>query len=54
MGHFETMSHLGDPRLWFLLQAKCAPVAQSLRVEQNTLVFIRASTIFLDTLDKMD
>jgi uncharacterized protein with ATP-grasp and redox domains len=49
MGHFETMSHLGDPRLWFLLQAKCSPVAASLGVERNTFVFIRASAICLDT-----
>jgi uncharacterized protein with ATP-grasp and redox domains len=54
MGHFETMSHLGDPRLWFLLQAKCAPVAQSLGVEPNTFVFVRASTIFLHTHNKLD
>ncbi len=39
MGHFETMSHLADPRVWFLLQAKCAPVAQALGVDLNTFVF---------------
>jgi uncharacterized protein with ATP-grasp and redox domains len=42
MGHFETMSHLGDPRVWFLLQAKCSPVARALGVERNTFVFSRA------------
>ena len=42
MGHFETMSHLGDPRVWFLLQAKCAPVAQALGVEVNAFVLDRA------------
>jgi damage-control phosphatase, subfamily I len=42
MGHFETMSHLGDPRVWFLLQAKCFPVAQALGVEVNDFVFARA------------
>jgi uncharacterized protein with ATP-grasp and redox domains len=52
MGHFETMSHLGDPRVWFLLQAKCIPVAQSLGVSRNTFVFLRASTICLDTPGK--
>jgi damage-control phosphatase, subfamily I len=41
MGHFETMSHLGDPRVWFLLQAKCPPVAQALGVEVNAFVFAR-------------
>ena len=49
MGHFETMSHLQDPRVWFLLQAKCAPVARSLGVERNTFVFIRTPAISLDT-----
>jgi uncharacterized protein with ATP-grasp and redox domains len=39
MGHFETMSHLGDPRVWFLLQAKCGPVAQALGVDLNAFVF---------------
>ena len=42
MGHFETMSHLGDPRVWFLLQAKCGPVAQALGVDLNAFVFARA------------
>jgi hypothetical protein len=42
MGHFETMSHLSDPRVWFLLQAKCAPVAQALEVDLNAFVFARA------------
>jgi uncharacterized protein with ATP-grasp and redox domains len=46
MGHFETMSHRGDPRLWFLLQAKCRPVAQALGVERNTFVFGRGPTIY--------
>ena len=41
MGHFETMSHLADPRVWFLLQAKCAPVAQALGVEVNAFAFGR-------------
>jgi len=49
MGHFETMSHLHDPRLWFLLQAKCAPVARSLGVDRNTFVFARAPANSLDT-----
>ncbi|MFZ5448809.1 MAG: damage-control phosphatase ARMT1 family protein [Thermodesulfobacteriota bacterium] len=42
MGHFETMSHTNDPRVWFLLQAKCVAVAQSLKVARNTFVFVRA------------
>ena len=49
MGHFETMSHLSDPRVWFLLQAKCPPVAQTLGVNLNALVFVRATVISLDT-----
>jgi uncharacterized protein with ATP-grasp and redox domains len=43
MGHFETMSQVADPRLYFLLQAKCAPVAQSLGVEHNRFVFARGA-----------
>ena len=51
MGHFETMSHLPDPRLWFLLQAKCAPVARALGVEPNTSVFLRTPAISFDPDD---
>jgi uncharacterized protein with ATP-grasp and redox domains len=42
MGHFETMSHLGDPRIFFLLQAKCSAVARALDVPQGTFVFAQA------------
>jgi hypothetical protein len=49
MGHFETMSHLSDPRVWFLLQAKCPPVAQALGVDLNAFVFAPAPVILLDT-----
>jgi uncharacterized protein with ATP-grasp and redox domains len=49
MGHFETMSHLNDPRVWFLLQAKCTPMARALGVDRNALVFGRAPAISLDT-----
>ncbi len=49
MGHFETMSHLSDPRLFFLLQAKCSPVAQALRAPRGALVLARAAAISLDT-----
>ena len=52
MGHFETMSHLADPRVWFLLQAKCAPVAQALGVDVNTFAFGRAPVISLDPRDE--
>jgi uncharacterized protein with ATP-grasp and redox domains len=48
MGHFETMSHFLDPRLFFLLQAKCAPVAQALGVPQGSFVFCQAGEIPLD------
>jgi uncharacterized protein with ATP-grasp and redox domains len=43
MGHFETLGHLPDPRLFFLLQAKCGPVAQALGVARRTFVFRRAA-----------
>ena len=48
MGHFETMSHLSDPRVWFLLQAKCPPVAQALGVDLNAFVFAPGPGIPLD------
>jgi uncharacterized protein with ATP-grasp and redox domains len=48
MGHFETLSGLPDPRLFFLLQAKCRPVAQALGVSRGSFVFARAREIPLD------
>jgi len=48
MGHFETMSHLGDPRLFFLLQAKCEPVARALGVPRLAYVLAHAGEIALD------
>lgn len=52
MGHFETMSHLADRRVWFLLQAKCSPVAQALGVDRNAFVFGRSPAISLHTRGK--
>lgn len=49
MGHFETMSHLPDPRLYFLLQAKCRPVARALGVPRGAFAFCRSPAICLDT-----
>jgi damage-control phosphatase, subfamily I len=49
MGHFETMSHWGNPRVYFLLQAKCGPVARSLGVKEREYVLARGSRICLDT-----
>jgi uncharacterized protein with ATP-grasp and redox domains len=48
MGHFETLGHLADPRLFFLLQAKCRPVAQALGLSQGSFVFAHAGEISLD------
>jgi len=45
MGHFETLSHKADVRLFFLLQAKCRPVAQALRVPLGSFVFAHAPEI---------
>jgi uncharacterized protein with ATP-grasp and redox domains len=42
MGHFETMSHFQDPRLFFLLQAKCSPMAQALGLDRGSFVLQRA------------
>jgi len=43
MGHFETMSHLHDARIFFLLQAKCRPVAQSLGVRVGSYVLAQGA-----------
>jgi uncharacterized protein with ATP-grasp and redox domains len=43
MGHFETMAHLRDPRIFFLLQAKCQPVAQTLEVPHRAFVLRQAA-----------
>ena len=48
MGHFETLGHLPDPRLFFLLQAKCLPVAQALGVSRGSFLFAHAREISLD------
>jgi hypothetical protein len=48
MGHFETLSHLPDSRLYFLLQAKCQPVAAALGVVQRAFVFCRPPAMYLD------
>jgi uncharacterized protein with ATP-grasp and redox domains len=45
MGHFETLGRLPDPRLFFLLQAKCRPVSQALGVPRGSFVFARAQEI---------
>jgi uncharacterized protein with ATP-grasp and redox domains len=45
MGHFETLGHLADPRLFFLLQAKCRPVARALGVSRGSFVFLHAPAI---------
>jgi damage-control phosphatase, subfamily I len=42
MGHFETLAHLPDPRLFFLLQAKCSPVAATLGVGVGSFVLRNA------------
>jgi uncharacterized protein with ATP-grasp and redox domains len=42
MGHFETMSQIPDPRIFFLLQAKCPPVAQALGAPHQAFVFRQA------------
>jgi uncharacterized protein with ATP-grasp and redox domains len=45
MGHFETLARFPDPRVFFLLQAKCRPVAQALRVPLGSFVFVHAEDI---------
>jgi uncharacterized protein with ATP-grasp and redox domains len=43
MGHFETLSHLADSRLFFLLQAKCPPVAAALSAPVGAFVLHQAA-----------
>jgi damage-control phosphatase, subfamily I len=43
MGHFETLSHLADSRLFFLLQAKCRPLATALAVPVGGFVLHQAA-----------
>jgi len=43
MGHFETLSRVRDPRLFFLLQAKCRPVAAALSVPRGAFVLRSAA-----------
>jgi uncharacterized protein with ATP-grasp and redox domains len=38
MGHFETLAHQDDPRLFLLFMAKCVPVARTLGVSLNHFV----------------
>jgi len=42
MGHFETLASRADQRLFFLLQAKCAPVAAALGVPERAFVLRQA------------
>ncbi|MBW1916807.1 MAG: DUF89 family protein [Deltaproteobacteria bacterium] len=45
MGHFETLAHLDDPRIFFLLQAKCRPIAEALGVPRFSFVFKALSSL---------
>lgn len=45
MGHFETLARFPDPRVFFLFQAKCRPVAQALRVPLGSFVFLHEEEI---------
>ena len=39
MGHFETMGHITDDRLFFLLKAKCRPVAAAVGIPHESYAF---------------
>jgi len=45
MGHFETMGRQRDSRLFFLMQAKCRPVAEALKVPLGSFVFVHSEKI---------
>ncbi|MGQ9687372.1 MAG: damage-control phosphatase ARMT1 family protein [Desulfobaccales bacterium] len=48
MGHFETLGDRPDPRIFYLLQAKCHPVAQALGVRRGDFIFAHANKVSLD------
>jgi len=54
MGHFETMSHLADPRVWFSPPGQMHPVAQALGVDLNAFVFGRPLGGSLDRRGKTE
>ena len=41
-GNFETLSEIKDDRVFYLLRAKCRPIARELRVPQGSMVCMRA------------
>ncbi|NPA48110.1 MAG: DUF89 domain-containing protein [Thermococci archaeon] len=41
-GNFETLSEVSDPRIFYLLRAKCRPIARELGVPQGALLCIRS------------
>ncbi len=41
-GNFETLSEVSDPRMFYLLKAKCMPIARELGVPQGALLCIRS------------
>ncbi len=41
-GNFETLSEVKDGRIFYLLKAKCKPIARELRVPQGSMVCMRA------------
>lgn len=41
-GNFETLSEVNDRRVFYLLKAKCKPIARELRVPQGSMVCMRA------------
>lgn len=45
MGHFETLGHLAEERLFFLFQAKCRPVALALGVPKGSFVLVHSPEI---------
>ncbi|WP_048148260.1 damage-control phosphatase [Palaeococcus ferrophilus] len=41
-GNFETLSEINDTRVFYLLKAKCRPIARELGVPQGSMVCMRA------------
>ncbi|WP_456368690.1 damage-control phosphatase [Thermococcus sp.] len=42
-GNFETLSEIKDDRVFYLLKAKCRPIARELKVPQGSMVCLRGN-----------
>lgn len=48
MGNFESLMDMKDPRLFFVLKAKCWHIAGKIGVKKDDICFLQGSKIFFD------